>query len=211
MQHRVVLASKVIFPEVLTIVRIGANELSGGIPYRQTGIGDGEDPISPACHGRHQTVRHRVVRHGVLLGQIVDHQIADKHAVRLPHGHSGQIAAVLRHAGIRHKAAVGVESEQHLHIGTVHVHMALGAADLGGYGQHPGAVEIGGDQRPVGGQFQPGSGLVQHVEGRAANVIGHGQTASLSQRRGVHLHVGAPHLAAVRSQQPQGRIRQDDQ
>ena len=89
--------------------------------------------------------------------------------------------------------------------------MALGAADLGGHGQHPGAVEIGGDQRPIGGQLQPGSGLVQHVEGRAADVIGHGQTASLSQRRGVHLHVGAPHLAAVRSQQPQGRIRQDDQ
>ena len=145
------------------------------------------------------------------MGQIVDHQIADKHTVRLPHGHGGQIAAVLRHAGIRHKAAVGVESEQHLHISAVHVHMALGTADLGGHGQHPGAVEIGGDQWPVGGQLQPGSGLIQHVKGRAADVIGHGQTASLSKRRGVHLHVDAPHLAAVRSQQPQGRIRQDDQ
>ena len=106
---------------------------------------------------------------------------------------------------------MGVESEQHLHIGAVHVHMALGAAGLSGYGQHPGAVEIGGDQRPVGGQLQPEAFLVQHVEGRAADVIGYGQTAPLSKRRSVHLHVGAPHLAAVRSQQPQGRIRQDDQ
>ena len=106
---------------------------------------------------------------------------------------------------------MGVEGEQHLHIGTVYVHMALGSADLGGHGQHSGAVEVGGDQRPVGGQLQPEAFLVQHIEGRAADVIGHGQTAPLPQRRGVHLHVGAPHLAAVRSQQPQGRIRQDDQ